>query len=146
LTPLDKQELPDFGKPLELPQQHSEQPGHVTEEASLLGGGLQGLRAKIAPPKPANAKNSDAFFDYGVGLATKNAVYTLVAVSILWEVFINSPFFERKSPILTLDQFAGASLESAGSLQQQQAVKEAAIAVHDTRAADWPGGPFVVHN
>ena len=48
---------------------------------------------------------SDAF-DYGVGGYVKSGIYVFGACLVFWEIFINSPFFERKLPNI------GAALDS----------------------------------
>ena len=37
-------------------------------------------------------------FDYGVGGIVKKAVYATAFAAVIWEVYINSPFFERAAP------------------------------------------------
>ena len=37
-------------------------------------------------------------FDYGVGGVVKKAVYGLAFAAVVWEVYINSPLFERAAP------------------------------------------------
>ena len=66
-----------------------------TAAPERLRGALETLNEK--PLGPNGRELSDAF-DYGIGALVKNAVYIIGAVFVAWEIFINSPFFERKLP------------------------------------------------
>jgi len=50
---------------------------------------------KIGGERPADPTDS---FDYGVGGIVKKAVYATAFAAVIWEVYINSPFFERAAP------------------------------------------------
>ncbi|CAH0375146.1 unnamed protein product [Pelagomonas calceolata] len=50
---------------------------------------------KIGGERPADPTDS---FDYGVGGIVKKAVYATAFAAVVWEVYINSPFFERAAP------------------------------------------------
>jgi hypothetical protein len=50
---------------------------------------------KIGGERPADPTDS---FDYGVGGIVKKAVYATAFAAVTWEVYINSPFFERAAP------------------------------------------------
>ena len=50
---------------------------------------------KIGGERPAVPTDS---FDYGVGGIVKKAVYATAFAAVIWEVYINSPFFERAAP------------------------------------------------
>ena len=50
---------------------------------------------KIGGERPADPTDS---FDYGIGGIVKKAVYATAFAAVIWEVYINSPFFERAAP------------------------------------------------
>lgn len=53
---------------------------------------LKELRKVTTEPKKGD------FFEYGIGGLVKKSVYACIAFAVLWEIYINSPFFERALP------------------------------------------------
>ncbi|KAG5179872.1 hypothetical protein JKP88DRAFT_241833 [Tribonema minus] len=94
--------LPDLSEYLEARQQfvgdesdeeyyRIQRPGQ--EEESINKALLKGLRKTATEPK----RSSD-WFDYGLGGLVKRSVYFLGFLAVLWEIYLNSPFFERALP------------------------------------------------
>jgi hypothetical protein len=57
---------------------------------------LRSLR-KTSSEQPSSV--SSDWFDYGFGRIVKSSVYFCILAAILWEVYLNSPFFERHMPL-----------------------------------------------
>jgi len=60
----------------------------------LLDFDAKDVAEKVGGARPESPNDG---FDYGVGGIVKKAVYALGAAAILWEVYINSPLFERQA-------------------------------------------------
>ncbi|CAM9434427.1 unnamed protein product [Phaeothamnion confervicola] len=54
---------------------------------------LREVRRRATEPS-----NGMDYFDYGLGGLVKLSVYGFIVLAILWELYLNSPFFERALP------------------------------------------------
>jgi hypothetical protein len=122
-------DLPDFDSPIRT---RRSQPVPESEyESSGLDKVLGVIGRAINPPKADNAKPSEDFFDRGLGLLVKNSVFTLAAGLFFWELFLASPFFDRKLPRISMEEaLVGAPIERA-----QPAASESGAGVKNEAAA-----------
>jgi hypothetical protein len=84
---------------------------------------LRGLTDALNP-QPENPRPSDDFFDKGPGLLVKQSVFACCALAALWEVYLGSPFFDRKAPMVSIVQvLEGAPLTSAPTRAESPTAK-----------------------
>jgi hypothetical protein len=75
------------------------------EEQSPVERVFKTLGAVLNPPlAPEKARASDDLFDKGLGLLVKNSVYACCALLVLWEFYLASPVFDRKVPMLSIEE------------------------------------------
>ena len=56
------------------------------------------------PVAPEKVRASDDFFDKGIGLLVKKSVYACCVLLVLWEVYLSSPAFDRKAPMISVEE------------------------------------------
>jgi len=75
------------------------------EDQSPVERAFKTLGAVLNPPMaPEKARASDDLFDKGLGLLVKNSVYACCAFLVLWEFYLASPVFDRKVPMLSIEE------------------------------------------
>ncbi|KAJ1459976.1 hypothetical protein M885DRAFT_510476 [Pelagophyceae sp. CCMP2097] len=99
-----------------------------TEKMSLEGNfkALRERAAKLggkAPQDPTDA------FDYGIGGLVKKSVYATAAILVAWEIYLNSPAFERAAPPPLVQGYAR-------ELEQEQADEARSLAQEARKALE----------
>ena len=99
----------------------------VDEPGKLMGGKRLDdiLKERKKQKQPAKSFVDDNFgerpddpndtFDYGVGNLVKQTIYALAAALVAFDIYLNSPLFERKAPPPVVTEMSKTLQEAYGS-------------------------------